>query len=77
LHPDDQDAAFLLGKNAFDEARLTRLVSAILDSGAIQKAMEEAEQFVHRGLDALAELPETPERLALEELARYIVHRNL
>ncbi len=76
-HPDDPDVALLLSGNIYDEVRISRLVQSIQESGAIQEAMNEARQFVDRGLNALIELPETPERLALEELACYIVNRNL
>lgn len=75
-HPDDPDVAFLMSGNHYDEARLARLTAAIRQSQAIAEAVAEARRFVDRGLDALADLPRTPEHQALEELANYIVRRH-
>ena len=75
-HPNDPDVEFLQSGNHYDEARLARLTTAIRQSQAIPEAVAEARQFVDRGLDALADLPRTPERQALEELANYIVRRH-
>ena len=75
-HPEDQDVEVLASGNYFDETRLTRLITAIRQSEAIQAAITEARQFVYRGLDALSDLPENVEHQALENLARYIVRRH-
>jgi geranylgeranyl pyrophosphate synthase len=76
LHPNDPDVEFLKSGNHYDEARLLRLAASIRKSQAIPEAIAEARQFVDRGLDALADLPRTPENQALEELANYIVRRH-
>jgi geranylgeranyl pyrophosphate synthase len=75
-HPNDPDVEFLQSGNHYDEARLARLTTAIRKSQAIPEAVAEARQFVDRGLDALADLPHSPEHQALEELANYIVRRH-
>lgn len=75
-HPNDPDVEFLQSGNHYDEARLARLTTAIRKSHAIPEAVAEARQFVDRGLDALADLPHSPEHQALEELANYIVRRH-
>ena len=59
-----------------DGPALDRLIADIRDSGAARQAMREAEDFVQRGLAALAALPDTPERQALAEIARSVVYRD-
>lgn len=66
----------LCGKNITDED-LTELVTAIQDSGAVQKATDKAQEYVDEALNALNELPSTPERKALESLSMYIIDRHL
>jgi geranylgeranyl pyrophosphate synthase len=76
-HPQDADMQMLLNGDYSDETWMNRLVVAIRKSGAIQQAMEEARQFVDRGLSAIADLPDNTEHRALEELAYYIVDRDI
>jgi geranylgeranyl pyrophosphate synthase len=76
-HPDDADMKVILSSNFCDEACLARMVEAIRSSGAIQQSMNEAKQAVERGLVALYNLPECRERQALDDLAHYIVRRDL
>jgi geranylgeranyl pyrophosphate synthase len=76
-HPDDTDMKVILSSNFCDEACLARMVEAIRSSGAIQQSMNEAKQAVERGLVALYNLPECRERQALDDLAHYIVRRDL
>ena len=54
-----------------------RLVEAIRQSGAIHQAMDEARGFVDRGIQEIADLPDNKEHRALEELAYYIVDRDI
>jgi geranylgeranyl pyrophosphate synthase len=60
-----------------DDERLASLVEAIRSSDAIQKSHQEAEKFVKRGLDELLKQPISEERRALEEIADYIIQRNI
>jgi geranylgeranyl pyrophosphate synthase len=76
-HPDDSDMRTILDSNFCDEDCLGRLLSSIRDSGAIKLSHDEARQSVQRGLDILHELPTSEERKALEELATYIVDREV
>lgn len=74
-HPDTQ---FLHREKFFeDQARTVHLVEVIRSSGAIERAHQEASHFVERGLQSLRNLPDSPERGSLEELAEYIVDRDL
>jgi geranylgeranyl pyrophosphate synthase len=76
-NPEDQDLKFFLVENRYSDALMDRIVNSIRQSGAIQEALDEAGEFVDRGLNLLKDMPDCPERVALEELARYIVRRTL
>jgi len=67
----------MLETNFTDEERIGKLLAKIRISGAIEKSLDEANQAVERGLTALEQLPNTPERQALRDLARYIVEREI
>jgi geranylgeranyl pyrophosphate synthase len=76
-HPDDEDVLSLPGGGWKDTNRVQRLVDGIRKNSAIEKAMEEARQAVSRALTALEDAPVSPEREALEDLAKFIVDRNV
>ena len=79
MFPDDEDMKLVLEQEDEDneDERITRLVSAIRESGAITAALNEASEYIQRGLDALNGIPESEERLALERMASYVVDRQL
>ena len=60
-----------------DTNRVQRLVDAIRTSRAIEQSMEEARQAVHRALISLEDAPASPEKEALEDLAKFIVDRRV
>jgi len=60
-----------------DTARVQRLVDAIRQSRAVEQAMNEARQAVSRALSALEDAPASPEKEALENLAKFIVDRKV
>ena len=76
-HPEDENMIAVLNGHYDDDDQMDSLVSAIRQSGAIQQSMEEARQFIDRGIRAIADLPDSKERRALEELAYYIVDRDI
>ena len=76
-NPIDEDVLSLPQGGWKDTERVQRLVDAIRQSKAIRKAMDEARQSVSRALKALEESPLSPEREALENLAKYIVDRKI
>ncbi len=76
-HPDDEDMAAVLRGEYNHEKRMIRLVDAIRASGAIQQALDEAKQFVGRGLKMLENIPDSIERQALYEIGSYIVDRQV
>jgi geranylgeranyl pyrophosphate synthase len=75
--PDDLEMKNILESNFCDEDCLGRLLKSIRESGAIEMSFEEARKSVHTGLDALIKLPDSQERKALEELACYIIDREI
>ncbi len=76
-HPDDEDVLSLPGGGWKDTRRVQRLVDGIRRNAAIEKAMDEARQAVSRALGALRVAPASPEKEALENLAKYIVDRKV
>lgn len=60
-----------------DARRVQRLVDAIRQSDAIEQSMDEAREAIHRALGALEESPASPEKEALEDLAKFIVDRKI
>lgn len=77
-HPDQKDAkAFIESKCDQDSTNIDHLIESIRESDAIQKSLTEARKFTEEGIAALNTLPDTEDRRALEELARYTVSRDL
>ncbi len=76
-HPNDEDILSLPGGGWKDTERVQRLVDGIRKNAAIEKAMNEARQAVSRALSALEDAPASPEREALEDLAKFIVDRKV
>ncbi len=77
INPDDEDMAVVLEGHYDNDIQMDRLVESIRTSGAIQKSMQEAREFVDRGIQSIANLPDNQEHRALEELAYYIVDRDI
>ncbi len=76
-HPGDPEMTSLLEGSYFSEERVVRLVKSIRGSGAVDQAMDEARQHCQCALNWLREQPECAERMALEDLAEYIVGRSM
>ena len=76
-HPNDPDFAQMMEGEHHRETAMLRLVESVRTSGAVQQAMDEARVFVERGLVALEKMPPGPEHAALEELARYVIDRDI
>ena len=76
-NPDDPDV-LLLGEGGWgNQDRMERLVNSIRNSDAIQKSMQEAEDFIKRALEKLLALHPGIERSALEDLSKYIIDRQV
>lgn len=76
-YPDDPDMKQVLSEDHASDVLINRLVSSVRESGAIHRAMQDAQRYVDKGLDLLAGFPDGMERRALEELARYFIDRQL
>lgn len=75
-HPDDPEVKLLAQGGWGNQERMEQLVRSIQQSNAIQHAMQEAEEHAECALRALDQFEQSTERAALEDLARYTVHRN-
>jgi geranylgeranyl pyrophosphate synthase len=76
-NPNDPDVLSLPNGGWTNNENMMRLVGNIRTSNATRKAMHEAEQHVDRALAILNLMEPCAERDALENLARYIVDRNV
>jgi geranylgeranyl pyrophosphate synthase len=77
INPNDADIKKVLNNELCEEDCIQRLVDAIRKSGAIQKSLEDAQKSVNRAVELLSDFPDSEERQALIELARYIVCRDI
>lgn len=75
--PEDARLQRLLAGDRLDEAAVSDLAEAIRRSGAIDQAIDQAQEFVRAGERALEAMPATSEREGLYQLAEYVVQRNL
>jgi len=76
-HPEDEDVLSLPSGGWKDTDRVQRIVDNIRKNAAIEKAMDEARGAVSRALNALEDAPASPERDALDNLAKFIVDRKV
>jgi len=76
-HPNDERMKIVLQNSHSNEEVIQSLVASIRESGAIHYAMQDAKEFIEQGLEMLIGFPDNEQRNALEELARYIVNRQL
>ncbi|MFH1523501.1 MAG: polyprenyl synthetase family protein, partial [Chloroflexota bacterium] len=76
-HPNDPDVLCLTGGCYTEQERMERLVQSIRQSDATSQSMKEAQAFIEKAMGILKTIPEGTERQALEELASYIVDRNI
>ncbi len=75
--PEDPDAQALINGQCLNDSQITRLVSSIRNSNAIQISQDEACNFVQLALNGIRNQPYNPLRKSLEDLAEYIVQRKL
>lgn len=75
--PKDEDVKSLSEGGWANEERMARLVKSIRNTDAVKKAMSEANQHVEFALQTLEGFDPSPEREALENLAKFIVDRSI
>jgi heptaprenyl diphosphate synthase len=66
-----------LREQRVEERELEGIIEHVRTSSAIDRSMQKAQVFIERGEELLSLMPETPEREALTDIARYVVRRNL
>ena len=76
-HPNNADVLSVPEGGWKDTDRVQRLVDNIRQSKAIQQSMDEARRAISRALKSLSDAPISPEREALEDLAKFIVDRKI
>jgi len=77
INPEDSRLQSILDGKFIGEDDLHQLVSEIQSSGAIERSVEQAKEFINQALSALESLPQSPEHEALEGLSLYIIDRHL
>ena len=75
--PDDPDVKLLAEGGWGNQERMDRLVKSIRNTDSINKAIEEAKTYVDRALEAIRKLPTSQNRIELENMAKYIIDRNI
>lgn len=75
-HPDSSELRALIERQPLSGPELERLVESIRSSGAVASSVKVARDFLHRGLAALEQLPNGPERSVLEKIACSVVDRR-
>ncbi|MFZ6027843.1 MAG: polyprenyl synthetase family protein [Chloroflexota bacterium] len=76
-NPHNTEMRAILNQETYDEADFASLLDQIRSSDAIAQAAEEALQYKARAVLAAGSLPDSKERVALLEMADYIVNRRL
>jgi geranylgeranyl pyrophosphate synthase len=56
---------------------MERLVLEVRKSSGVKRSLDEAQEYIQKALETLAGMPESAERQALEDLARYTVTRKI
>jgi geranylgeranyl pyrophosphate synthase len=75
--PFDEDVMLLAEGGWANQERMARLVESIRKTDAVKAALGEANQHIARALQTLDGFESSPEREALENLAKFIADRNL
>ena len=74
-NPKDEAIGELLSGNALDESQAENLAVAIRESGALQRAVGDADKLRGRAREAIETLPDSAEHRALVDLTDYVVSR--
>ncbi len=67
----------LIENGGLNEPSIDQLSESILETGAVDQALEQAKGYISAGMENLSRMPAGPEREALVELARYVVKRSI
>jgi len=75
--PEDPDVKLLAEGGWGNQERMDRLVKSIRNTDSINKSVEEARTYVERALEAMQKFPSSQDRNELENMAKYIIDRNI
>jgi geranylgeranyl pyrophosphate synthase len=76
-HPDDPDLQVILSGNFPNSKQMDRLVDVICESSAIERSIQDAQEYINSARTSLHQMPDNYQRRALESLADYIIDRRL
>jgi len=76
-NPLEKDSVQAIINNHYNEETISKIVSSIRSSGAIEYSFNEASQYIDEGVKSLEDLPDNAERLALRNLAYYFIQRTI
>jgi len=74
-HPDDTRIAQVVGGDG-DDALVREVVAAIRESGAVERSLSRAREFITRAQETLAALPPGEARDLMHDLADYAIARD-
>ena len=77
LDQSNKDMQLLLDDHNDKRINFDALIRSIRSSGAIEKAMIDANHYINSALLILSKQPACVEKSGLEDLAHYIIHRSL
>ncbi len=67
---------YIVKNNSTDRAKVNEVISLVQQSGGIAYAKQKMMQYKDEALALLLQYPETPARLAMEELVNYVIDRK-
>ena len=77
MQPDDPDVLSLAEGGWANQEKMARLVESIRQTDSVRLAVSEAARHVEKAVGLLGSFEPSPERAALEGLARFIIDRKL
>ena len=76
-NPDDESLHRVLDRQESSDEAIADIVSRIAQSDAVQTTLDEAQDFVRKGKEAMEDLPDHPSKEAMLALADYVVERTV
>jgi geranylgeranyl pyrophosphate synthase len=74
-HPGDDDVSTLVNAKCLDEENVSNMIGKVRNSDSIEKAHQEAQEYINTATAILSDLEPGEYRSALLELASYITQR--
>ncbi len=67
---------YIVKNNSTDRAKVNEVITLVQQSGGIAYAQEKMKVYRQQALDILHTYPESPERMAMEELVNFVIDRK-